>query len=90
MKMELPMWMLKKYAEIWKSKKAQNFTLDECTKIIKQDKAITAVILSNLRKAGLLNVEFDPVDSRKRVYSLKEPEEMIQIMGDKDGEHNHN
>ena len=75
-------WVIIKYSELWNKKKSQEFTLDECAKLLRQQKAVAAVILSQFRKAGWLTVQFDPKDSRKRIYHLKEPEEMIAIMGD--------
>jgi hypothetical protein len=38
---------------------------------------MTSVILSDLKKAGWLDIKLHPGDSRKRVYSLKHPEQAI-------------
>ncbi|MHB1346236.1 MAG: type I restriction-modification system subunit M [Candidatus Humimicrobiaceae bacterium] len=44
---------------------------------IKDAKDEVVVILSELRKEGMLTVEFDPNDARKRIYKLKSKKEMI-------------
>ncbi|MHB1377670.1 MAG: type I restriction-modification system subunit M N-terminal domain-containing protein, partial [Candidatus Humimicrobiaceae bacterium] len=44
---------------------------------IKDAKDEVVVILSELRKEGILTVEFDPDDARKRIYKLKSKKEMI-------------
>jgi len=36
------------------------------------------MVLSELRKAGWLELMIDPQDARKRIYHLKTPEDVVQ------------
>jgi len=74
-------WMIVQYAKLWKAKKEEKFTLEEAAKVLGRQISVSAVILSNLRKAGWVEVNFDPSDHRRRFYILKKPETMINIIG---------
>ena len=75
-----PRWMIVKYSRLWEEKGDKPFNLEECAKVMKEEKAVTAVILSNFRKVGWLIVQFDPKDARKRIYQLVHPEKMVEMM----------
>lgn len=76
----LPKWMMKRYALLWQKNKEKQFTLKEAAETIKEDEKIMAVLLSRLIKHGWALVEFDPEDRRKRIYNLKKPENIIEVM----------
>lgn len=39
---------------------------------------MVGVILSEMRKAGWLEIRLDPNDARKRLYKLKAPEDVVK------------
>jgi len=80
----LPEWINKRYRILWESFQASPFRLEEAANRlnkgideVKDAKDEVIVILSELRKEGMLIVEFDPNDARKRIYKLKSKEDMI-------------
>jgi len=80
----LPDWINKRYEILWQSFQSSPFRLAEAADRlnkgideIKDAKDEVVVILSELRKEGMLTVEFDPDDARKRIYKLKSKKEMI-------------
>ena len=77
----LPDWINKRYEILWQSFQSSQFRFEEAatvlSKKIKDAKDEVNVILSELRKAGMLTAEFDPTDARKRIYKLKSKKEMI-------------
>ena len=74
-------WLDKRYEFLWQRFEESPFTFDDAVKVLEdkmQDRsAHVNVILSELRKSGLLDVQFDPEDARKRVYTLRNKTEMI-------------
>ena len=77
----LPDWINKRYEILWQSFQSSPFRFEEAatvlSKKIKDAKDEVNVVLSELRKEGMLKVEFDPNDARKRIYKLKSKKEMI-------------
>ena len=80
----LPDWINKRYEILWQSFQSLPFRLEEAANElskgineIKDTKDEVVVILSELRKEGMLKVEFDPDDARKRIYRLKSKKDMI-------------
>ena len=77
----LPDWINKRYEILWQSFQSSSFRFEEAaaelSKKIKDAKDEVNVVLSELRKEGMLKVEFDPNDARKRIYKLKSKKEMI-------------
>jgi len=75
----LPKWLTYRYSLLWKSFKNKEFDYDEAAQILKEQKErLVSVILSELKKHGWLTIKLDPEDSRKRIYTLKSPEESIK------------
>jgi len=76
-----PTWIEKRYKNLWDSFKDSAFRFEDAVKILKEkikdDERQVNVVLSELRKGGWLEVEFDPEDARKRIYKLKSSEEII-------------
>lgn len=67
---------MKRYLVLWKGFNNKQFTLKEAIELFSQskildDNKIINLALSELRKAGWINIDFDSNDRRKRVYTLK-------------------
>jgi len=80
----LPDWIDKRYEILWKSFQSSPFRLEEAAiemgkgiSGIKDERDEVVVVLSELRKEGMVKVEFDPKDARKRIYRLKSKRDMI-------------
>lgn len=72
----LPEWIMKRYAKLWKKFKEKEFTREQAQKEIGKDTAI-AVVLSELRKSGWLEMKMSQQDARKTIYQLKDPTKAI-------------
>jgi type I restriction enzyme M protein len=77
----LPTWIEKRYKNLWDSFQEAPFRFDDAAKILKDkmkdDERQVNVFLSELRKGGWLEVEFNREDARKRIYKLKSIEEIV-------------
>jgi len=73
----LPKWEMRAYATLWNKYKSKEFNHEEVCKLLKKKKEVVSVLLSDIKKAGWVEVKLDPQDSRKRVYILKDPEKAI-------------
>jgi|SRR5271157_6650339 len=83
----LPKWLMQRYCKLWSEFGEKEFDRIQADRTLSGDKTALAVILSEMRKAGWLRVEFDEEDARKRKYHLTPPETVInKIAGGK----NHN
>ena len=81
----LPNWVKTRYELLWKELGDREFGMEDVEKILK-DKDVEKqsmqgipVLVSELKKAGWLEVKLDPDDSRKRIYNLKS---FDQVMGE--------
>lgn len=72
----LPKWIMKKYSILWRTFKDEEFNHDQASEALHEEK-MTSIILSDLKRAGWLDIKLHPRDSRKRIYSLKHPEQAI-------------
>jgi len=74
-------WIDKRYEILWEAFHSSSFRFDEATAILKEkiheSKEQVNVVLSELRKKGMLTVEFDPSDARKRIYQLQSKKQII-------------
>jgi len=68
----LPEWIMKRYAKLWNKFKDREFTKEKAMKVLNNDGSI-AVFLSELRKAGWVEMKMDENDARKTIYKLKDP-----------------
>ena len=75
----LPKWIMKHYSTLWREFKNKEFIYEDASKTL-NEKKMMSLILSELKKNGWLNVKLDPEDSRKRIYQLKNPNEVINEM----------
>jgi type I restriction enzyme M protein len=77
----VPKWIEKRYKELWDSYQDSPFRFEDAADVLrkkmKDSEEQINVILSELRKGGWLNVNFDPEDARRRIYTLKSSEEVI-------------
>ena len=79
----LPKWIVKRYAILNKVISNRQFDFEEAYTVIsksfkKDDERIVRLLLSQLRKAGWITVEFDKDDNRMRVYKLNELNKIFQ------------
>jgi len=80
---ELKNWIENRYNVLWENFERKSFRADEAFEVLAQHKDTAGsaeqvnIALSELRKAGFLEVELDPEDARKRIYTLKSKEEVI-------------
>ncbi len=76
----LPKWIQRRYSQLWNRFKNKPFTREEAVKFLKDKEQVVSVFLSDLKKAGWLKITLDENDSRKRTYTLKEPNQAIKEM----------
>jgi type I restriction enzyme M protein len=80
---KLKNWIENRYKVLWENFERNPFRADEAFEVLARykDTAGSAkqvnIALAELRKAGFLEVELDPKDARKRIYTLKSKEEVI-------------
>jgi len=74
-------WIDKRYEILWSTFRSSKFRAEEAASVLEEkiheSKDQVNVVLSELRKSGMLDVDFDPEDARKRIYKLKSREEII-------------
>ena len=75
-------WLQERYALLLKELGDKEFNFDIARKILKKDQSkIVSIILSELKKAGWIEItKLDPNDSRKRYYKLNKLEEIYKRM----------
>lgn len=77
----IPKWIEKRYKALWDKHKDSTFRFEDAVGILKEKmqdvEEQVNVILSELRKHGMLTVELDPFDARKRIYQLLSKEQVI-------------
>lgn len=76
----LPKWIMHRYAILYRSFKQNPFNHDQAAKALKKDRMLS-IALSQLRQNGWLGVQLDQNDARKRIYTLKNPEQAVAEMG---------
>ena len=77
----VPNWLKERYRALQERFGDTSFSLEEAFEVLRErfqdERAEINVILSELRKEGLVRVNFDPQDARKRVYRLLSEREFI-------------
>lgn len=70
----LAKWLNRRYLVMAKHYGTKKFGFDDASKFLKRNfndsDQIVSLVLSEFKKAGWINIEIDPEDSRKRIYSL--------------------
>ena len=74
----LPKWVMQRYSILWKKFGDKQFSHEQASRILKDNEQVVSVFLSDLKRAGWLEVTLNPKDSRKRMYKLKRPEEAVK------------
>ena len=73
----IPKWIMERYSILWKKYGIKEINYEEIKKTLTiDDLNIISVFLSELRRAGWLEVRLDPEDSRRRIYRLRPPEQV--------------
>lgn len=86
----IPRWLMEKYALLFKKFKDKEFSYQQVMETINKNSRIyTSLVLSELRKAGWLEIKINPEDARKRIYTLYKPEEVITKIEIRDKPTNH-
>ncbi len=77
----LPKWAMQRYAKLWGRFKTKEFIYEEASDVLKEkDPNLVSVVLSYLRKFGWITIKLHPIDTRKRIYKLKNPEKAVKEM----------
>ncbi len=82
----MPKWLTRRYATLWNGLKDKKFNFSDAKdKLNETDDKRLSVILSDFKKHGWIEVELDPKTSRKRLYKLKSPKQvMLEIAEEKE------
>ncbi|MBS3093235.1 hypothetical protein J4456_01495 [Candidatus Pacearchaeota archaeon] len=75
----IPKWVWRRYAKLWQKFKNKSFTFEQAQKELKHlDRNLISVMFNELKNAGWLNVNLSEEDTRKRVYTLNNPVEIVE------------
>lgn len=75
----VPKWIWKRYARLWQKFKDKPFTFDQAEKELKfLDRNVISVMFNELKNAGWLVVGLSEEDSRKRIYRLVNPIQVVE------------
>ncbi len=77
----IPKHLLEKISLLYTEFKTNQFRFQEAVKILGQSNRYTGGILSSLEKAGWISKARDKEDGRKRIYQIKNIEEIIDLIG---------
>ena len=75
-----PKWAFRIYVKLWSKYKKKEFSKEDALKIV-DDKNLNQAF-SRLKKDKWLKISLDEEDSRKSLYLLKNPEDMIKELID--------
>jgi type I restriction enzyme M protein len=88
MVIELPQWVKRRYLTLLNTFKEKSFTFDEIAdflnKTFNDSRDQVKVILSELNKAGILEIAKSPTDKREKIYKLKPLIEKVNHVSTKD------
>ncbi len=75
----IPKWVQERLSRLWKEygEKTMTFKMIKDVLVIDNDNAIR-VFINELKKANWIDVQLSPESSRERVYTLKEPNEIMK------------
>lgn len=75
----IPKWIWKRYALLWKKFKDNPFTFEQAQKELKYiDRNVISVMFNELKTAKWLTVSLNEKDSRKRIYTLINPMQIVE------------
>ena len=69
---------MQRYSLLWIKFNDREFNYGQAIRTLPDNKRMVSVILSEMRKAGWLEMRLDPNDARRRLYKLKSPEEVVK------------
>jgi len=73
----LPKWLMKRYAILWKTFGGNPFAFSEAAHALEENGRITSVFLCKMKKNGWIEPRIMQDDARKRVYTLRTPDDVI-------------
>ena len=77
----LPKWILRRGKVLWEKFGDRKFTFDQAKDILEDDDSrMVAVVLSELKRSGWLNISSKPDNARIKMYSFSHPETMKEVM----------
>jgi hypothetical protein len=77
----LPPWLAKAYAKIYSAKKTETFDFSEAAEILGiKDERPLAKTIAQLKGHGYLITRRDPVDPRRKLFTLIDPESSVLAM----------
>lgn len=75
----IPKWVWNRYSKLWQKFKGNPFTFEQAQKELKHlDRNLISVMFNELKTAGWIAVNLGEGDSRKRVYNLLNPLEIVE------------
>ena len=75
----IPKWVMVRYSKLWKKFESNPVSYEQIEKVLTiDDKRVISVFLSDLKKAGWIDIGLDKEDTRKRIYTLKSPELIVK------------
>jgi type I restriction enzyme M protein len=83
-------WVLSRYEKLWSAFGDRRFTRDEALKVLRElegdafSEESLNVLLSEMRKAGLVVVESDILDARRKIYMLRGPKKLSDLLVERD------
>jgi len=74
----IPKWVQERVSKLWKEHDNGEMTYEKIETILKPDERNTInVFLSELKKAGWINIKPNKEDLRKKIYILNEPNKIM-------------
>ena len=82
----IPKWVQERLSRLWKKYESKEMTFEMIQEVLSMDDRNTiSVFLNELRSADWIEVKSRKEDARKRIYTLKEPNEiMMEINSNED------
>ncbi len=77
----IPPWLAKAYARVYSAKKTETFDFSEAAEILSiKDERRLAKTVAKLKSYGYLVTRRDPVDPRRKLFRLLDPESIVLAM----------
>ena len=74
----IPKWVQERLSKLWKEYDGREMSYEKIEILLKPDEKNTInVFLSELKKAGWVDVKPNEKDLRKKIYTLKEPNKIM-------------
>ncbi|MEM0327966.1 MAG: type I restriction-modification system subunit M [Thermoproteota archaeon] len=87
---EVQSWVLSRYERLWSAFGDRRFTRDEAVDVLRRfegsafSEDSVNVLLSEMRRAGLLVVKADLLDARRKIYMLRPPQKLRDLLPKED------